>query len=348
VFTDNYDGLECDGNWVNLRTWSNRFVNCMAGISAAPPLLGPRYFYRNIFYGMRGRQTDKDDSYFVGCKPVGVNYKSQGLAIKTNSNYTGNGTPGSVFFFNNTFHASDTLGYAITSMKSEWKDAVFINNSFSHDLIHPIHFFALGDKSVNASYRLSSGHDNFYNYSTGPVVVANSIYGQYQCSSIVNVVNLQSTLRTISGSAHIHVVGAGQSNPAFTNKSLGDFSLTSGSGLVDAGVRIPGFSDFKGAAPDIGAVESAHQGSMSVATRSRSGLTVFPNPSTGSFVVRIPPGENLSAIQLYSTNAVLLLNIPKAAQQPIEIKSLKPGVYFLKATFANQSQSNCKIFVVNN
>jgi hypothetical protein len=348
VFTDNYDGLECDGNWVNLRAWSNRFVNCMAGISAAPPLLGPRYFYRNIFYGMKGRRTDKDDSYFVGCKPVGVNYQSQGLAIKTNSNYTGNGSPGSMFFFNNTFHASDTLGFVITSMKSEWKDAVFINNSFSHDVVHPIYFFALGDKSVNSSYRLSSVYDNFYNYSSGPVVVANSIYGQYQCSSVLNVVNLQSTLRTISGSAHIHVVGAGPSNPAFTNKSIGDFSLTSGSGLVDAGVRIPGFPDFKGKAPDVGAVESSHQGSMSVATRSRSGLTVFPNPSTGSFVVGIPPGENLSAIQLYSTNAALLLSIPVAAQQPIEIKSLKPGVYILKATFANQSQSNCKILVVNN
>ncbi|MBK7740581.1 MAG: hypothetical protein IPI42_08505 [Saprospiraceae bacterium] len=45
-------------------------------------------------------------------------------------------------------------------------------------------------------------------------------------------------------------------NPAFKDVSHGDFSLEDYSPLIDGGVIIPGFCDFQGSVPDIGAIES--------------------------------------------------------------------------------------------
>ncbi|MFN4080031.1 MAG: right-handed parallel beta-helix repeat-containing protein, partial [Saprospiraceae bacterium] len=58
IFVDNFDAVECDGQWSNLRVWKNEIIRPMAGISAAPPLIGPRYFYRNVIHGMQGRRNE--------------------------------------------------------------------------------------------------------------------------------------------------------------------------------------------------------------------------------------------------------------------------------------------------
>ncbi|MBP6430768.1 MAG: hypothetical protein KA319_03295, partial [Ferruginibacter sp.] len=36
TFVDNFDAIECDGYWTNLRVWKNEIIRPMAGISAAP------------------------------------------------------------------------------------------------------------------------------------------------------------------------------------------------------------------------------------------------------------------------------------------------------------------------
>lgn len=93
-------------------------IRPMAGILAAPPLIGPRYFYRNTFHGMKGRINEKDDPYFIGCEPVGTNYRGQAIGIKTNSGYSGIQPRGNIYFINNTFHAEDTMGFVSGSLGS--------------------------------------------------------------------------------------------------------------------------------------------------------------------------------------------------------------------------------------
>lgn len=97
TFNYNFDAIECDGQWSNLRVWNNEIKGAMAGISMAPPLIGPRYFYRNTIHHIAGRPNIQNDPYYIGCSPP-LNFKSAGVGIKSNSGAIPDDQAGNVYF----------------------------------------------------------------------------------------------------------------------------------------------------------------------------------------------------------------------------------------------------------
>lgn len=73
------DGIELDGNNVNLRVWDNFIENPNVGISIAPSVLGPTYIFRNTVRDL-------------------IDHWSPCIGIKE-----GRGGEGHVFFYHNTF-----------------------------------------------------------------------------------------------------------------------------------------------------------------------------------------------------------------------------------------------------
>lgn len=116
LFTDNYDALESDGFWTNLRVWNNEMVRPMSAISAAAPAI--RFYYRNVFHGMMGRRNEVDDTPFKGCGYNNSIAVSNSVGLKTNIGVEAK-MKGDLFFFNNTFHAIDSLGFVMTPWTSE-------------------------------------------------------------------------------------------------------------------------------------------------------------------------------------------------------------------------------------
>jgi Secretion system C-terminal sorting domain len=331
VFVDNFDAIECDGLWSNLRVWNNEIIRPMAGISAAPPLIGPRYFYRNVFHGMKGRRNESDDPYFIGCAPVNGNYRSQGIGIKTNSGYEGAVPPGNLYFFNNTFHAEDTLGFVFSSWQAEWRKAVFINNSYSHQVSHPFFYFDLSDEVVNGDFQVTSIQENYFSFNAAaPIAIAKHIHGQYLCSDVMDVADLQSTLSDISGSPNIMIQNPSQNNPAFNSMAIGGFELNNNSPLIDAGVLIPGFYDYVGAFPDIGAKEKTSIVNSPEVDKATTALRIYPNPSTGLVYFSAPEDLHKVQVEVYNAYGQRLMRVGDFdLAEALDLSRVAEGVYFI-------------------
>ena len=338
TFIDNFDAIECDGLWSNLRVWKNEIIRPMAGISASPPLVGPRYFYRNLFHGMQGRRNEYYDPFFIGCSPVNDNYMGQGVAIKTNIEKEFSITPGNLYFFNNTFHASDTLGFVFTSWKAEWRKAIFINNIYSHTLQHPFFFFTLANHSVNGNFQITSVNDNYFSHITSaPIVKVKHIHGEYFCSDINEVSELQSTLRSISGSPHIVVQSPLQSNPFFLTTNPGDFELKNSSPMIDAGGIIQGFYDYNGTKPDIGAKENTTNVGVAVDYASND-INIYPNPYTNILYIHLPNSiENVSIKVINSLGQYVFQSQAMTGKLfEIDIENEPNGIYFIEVYTPNK------------
>jgi len=335
TFIDNFDAIECDGLWSNVRVWNNEIIRPMAGISAAPPVIGPRYFFRNTFHGMKGRANEQDDPYFIGCNPIGTNYRGQGIGIKTNSEYRGSLPPGNLYFFNNTFYAEDTLGFVFTSWTSEWRKALFINNAFSHQVRQPFYYFDLANNPANGAFQISSINDNYFSYnSSSPIAVVKHIHGQYNCTSIPNVNTLQSNLSSISGSPNIVIQNPMQNNPFFTSTSIGGFELNSNSPLIDAGVKIQGFYDYKGNRPDIGAKESSFPVSVTE-NNALDNVKIYPNPTSEWLHIELPDLGDDFTFKIYNTmgQRIMTSNSNQKNQYRMEMNQLIEGLYLLEINY---------------
>ncbi|MCC6722211.1 MAG: T9SS type A sorting domain-containing protein [Bacteroidia bacterium] len=332
TFIDNFDAIECDGLWSNLRVWNNEIIKPMAAISAAPPLIGPRYFYRNTIHGMQGRRNEQDDPYFIGCKPVGTNYMGQSLGIKTNPKYTGTIALGNLYFFNNTFHSKDTLGFVIASWEAEWRKAVFINNSYSHSLIYPFFYFSLANITSNSKFQISSLFENYYSYNNNsPIVKIKHIHGQYNCSEVKSVTDLQNTLSSISGSPNILIQNPSQSDPYFVNTDAGGFELKNNSKLIDAGMKIPGFYDYNGKFPDIGAKESKFISSTFV-NNTKPDFKIYPNPAQSTISIELSNNLVSEKIIIYDKIGKKVFSDDSTSKilSEININSLINGFYIVE------------------
>ncbi len=337
TFIDNFDAIECDGLWCNLRVWNNEIIRPMAGISAAPPLIGPRYFFRNIFQGMKGRINEQDDPNFIACNPAGSNYKGQGIGIKTNSGYQGSLPPGNLYFFNNTFYSDDTLGFVFTSWTSEWRKAIFINNAYSHQIQNPFFYFNLADSTTNGNFQIYSSHDNYFSYNnSAPIAVVKHIHGQYNCTDVQNVNSLQNQLSSISGSPNISIINPKQDDPLFNNVLIGGFELSNNSPLIDAGIQIQGFYDFNGLRPDVGAKESTNTLSINENTF-LDYINIYPNPTFDVLNIKLPNSGSLYTFKIYNTSGQIMLTSEsnKYAFHTIDLRSLQPGLYFLEIWIYN-------------
>ncbi|MDX2248356.1 MAG: hypothetical protein SF052_16350 [Bacteroidia bacterium] len=278
TFLNNFDAIETDGNWCNLRIWKNNIARCLAAFSNAPPETGPRYFYRNTISDIISRQNVENDPYYVGCAPVS-SYFSQGLGIKTNFGGSINPNPSAMYFINNTFHTSDNLGFVMYQWDSEWKKLVSINNIFysSGD-----NLFYQTNALNNTAYQFRSDHDNYYIQGNKPIWTYKEVHGQYNCHYILKTADLDAEISTITGSPEVSFDLPSQEDPEFVSAVNGNFTLKPGSPMINGGIPVKGFYDFAGTNPDLGAWEYPYTDGITEILPP-SFMTIYPNPSDGKF-----------------------------------------------------------------
>jgi len=322
LFIDNFDAIECDANWCNLRVWNNEIISPMAGFSMAPPMIGPRYFYRNTIHHLKGRHNEADDPYFVQCEAV-TTYNSQATGIKTNSGGGATTNPSNLYFFNNTFHSEDSLGFGYTLWGSEWKESFWVNNIFYAANNHLGYFQGFLNQNT---FQIHSKNDNYYSADLSkPLFVIKEIHGQYTCHDVFNVNQIENRLRTITGSNQIAFVNPFSQNPDFISTTAGGFELSDNSLLVNQGEIIKGFYDFNGSKPDLGAKESNVVVSTTDGFEQKK-ISIYPNPARDLLYVN---GDYDQGVIYTIVNMMgqILLSGNQTSGEPINISSLPKGMY---------------------
>ena len=274
TITHSFDGIECDSRWVNLRVWENRVGHVLAGVSAAPPEDGPRYFYRNIFDHIESRKNVANDPYVITCT-VPSSYFSQGTGIKTNSGATVL-QPSAMYFINNTFHSSDSLGFGFYLWGSSGGKLYFVNNIFYSASEHLLFLNGVQD---DQTLFIKSNHDNFFNDYNGTLLEVKPINGIYECESSNDADQMDELITNISASDNVIFESPMQQNPLFSSPESYQFTLGLSSQMIEAGVAVAGFYDFLGAVPDLGAIEFT--GTVGIENHhpmsSSNDITVFPS-----------------------------------------------------------------------
>lgn len=333
LFLNNFDAIECDGLWSNLRIWENEFYHAMAAISAAPPLIGPRYIYRNIVHGLKGRKNKPDDVLFFECDPIVSEFFSEAAAIKTNSGELRHPLAGPMYVFNNTIYSEDSLGFAAHFWLSEWSKALWVNNILAKKS-QPVLFFAdLGNTQLNNTFQLTSIRDNFYIYNAEtPIITVRKNNSQFQCEEIYNADDIEPKLRYISTSPYIVVTEPFQIDPKFDFIGSDGFHLTANSPMIDAGVIIPGFYDFKGAYPDLGAKEYNGISHTEKTILKSLNCTVYPNPSKGQYI-QFNFNETINCLGAFILNpqGQLIAHLQgfKSNTWNLDAKDISPGFYII-------------------
>jgi Secretion system C-terminal sorting domain/Right handed beta helix region len=323
LFENNFDAIECDGLWSNLRVWGNEFISPMAAFSIAPPKIGPRYFYRNVIHHLKMRSNESDDPYYTGCTPS-TDYLQAGIGIKTNSGPI-LGDSSNLYFINNTFHSEDSLGFAFTFWEGEWKTLDFINNIFYHDK-HEVGFFhSLANKP---HFHMKWVNNNLYsNEPSQPLLVAVPIHGNFNCQYLYNSNLLQNDLSTISGSSKITFTSTLSVDPNFI--SFSDFELAPNSSMIDAGVIVPGFHDYNNLAPDLGAKENMTIGLFEISPE--NGLIVFPNPTQGGFAVDVKSISGNKELKMFDLSGKEISIIVETQESKLLVNERpSPGIYVLQ------------------
>ncbi len=219
------DGIETDGRCSNVRIWGNEIHDVLMGISLAPTYVGPVYVMRNVIHHLG----------------VGENDYS-GSAFKFNSGYDHSGV---MFLFHNTCDAAvpgnDAL---IIGEPGSWEHIISRNNIWS------------GTQYAIANYNPGQAVDLDYDALWNSVVGELAWWGDLPDRHLNSVAELQAA----TGQERHGI----DSVPGFSNAAAGDYRLAPGSGLIDAGIVLPGINDvgahaYRGSAPDIGAFESEAQ-----------------------------------------------------------------------------------------
>lgn len=325
-----FDGIEIDGVFSHTKVWDNDVSNILAGISLAPPRLGPVYVFRNVFHHIISRDNEADDPYFVRCAPP-TTYMSSGIGIKTNPGPLTDDAA-DLHFINNTFHTEDSIGFVMYNWDDEWKHATFINNAYYSDSNDLFFFTALISPTTgpDTSFQFLSSHDNYYANSPHRIAIAKEVHGQYTCHAIEHADSLAPKLIELTQSPYIDIRDNLSEDPLFVNPDLGNFQLMAGSPLIDAGKVIPGFYSYQGMAPDIGARESDMGiiDDIHESAQTDGDLLVYPNPSQGIFGLKLH--SNIQLIKVYSSLGQLCLTEVGNHQLEQRIAtSLPSGMYFL-------------------
>jgi len=211
------DGMETDGQCSNVRIWGNTFHDVLMGISLAPVYDGPVYAIRNLIYRTGVGNNDYTGSPF-----------------KFNSGY---GESGPMYLFHNTADAAlpGNDGLDIRDPGS-WEKITARNNIWSGTR------YALSN--ANPSQPLDLDYDDLYTTLTGELVWWDGLPDRH--------LNTLAEFQAATGQ-ELHGLDV---EPDFANPGDGDYTLDPASGLIDAGVAIPGINDeYAGAAPDVGAYE---------------------------------------------------------------------------------------------
>lgn len=162
----------------------------------------------------------------------------EGSAFKFNSGYN---QSGHIYLFHNTADAVRAGNDGITFWEpGAWKMIYARNNIWSSTN------YALAN--YNTSQPLDLNYDNLYTTQANELVWWDGLSDKH--------------LRTLAAlqAATGQELDGRNVTPGFVNPAAGDYRLSFGSALIDAGVVIPGINDrgafaYQGAAPDIGAFE---------------------------------------------------------------------------------------------
>jgi len=168
------------------------------------------------------------------------------------------------------------------------------------------------------------------------------VHGQYICHEAYTVSELENLMKTISNSPYIDFQGSFEVNPLFVHAESDSFQLQSSSPLIDAGKIIPGFHDFEGDFPDVGAKEFfAPSGTRTPSEE--ADILIFPNPTSNGFFIKInsnTPSEWLN-LKVYDANGRLVLfenheNLYAKDIIPVSGANLPTGIYFLNLQYENR------------
>lgn len=220
VYNMGDDGVSTDGRCSNLRLWDNRFYDVLIGISMAPVYDGPVYAIRNTIYRTGVGNNDYPGSSF-----------------KFNSGYSESGP---IFLFHNTSDAfyPENSGIHIKSPGS-WKNIYARNNIWSGT-----------DYAINNN---NAGQPVDFDYDLLYTTMANELV--YWGDGPDRHMRDLASFRQLTGQ-ELHGFSC---VPGFSDPASGDYTLSSGSCLIDKGFKIPGINDdYAGTAPDIGAYESGN------------------------------------------------------------------------------------------
>ncbi len=229
------DFIEADGGVHNIRVMRNRGVNAaQCGLSAQPVFGGPAYFIRNVIYNI----------------PVGIALKFMAR-------------PAGLYILHNTFIAENGNGQT------------FSNSHFRNNLImgtgmqgRPVAIFPFATSYSTSDYNGYCPNPGENNYRW--VSPANGTSADYSITMQENGKSFN-TLKNLSETSGLdrHSIEVGYdifenlrapdpSKPGLVYHAVDfSFNLKPDSKAVDGGIKIPGINDdFKGKAPDLGALES--------------------------------------------------------------------------------------------
>jgi len=214
------DGVETDGQCANVRLWGNTIHDTLSGISLAPVVGGPVYGLRNKIY-------------LTGAGHSQAGYT--GLPFKFNSS---DGDSGAIYLFHNTVDAQrvGNDGFRIQS-PGTWQILYARNNVWAGTL-HAL-------ENANVSQPLDMDYDDLWRSGSDYLVRWDGLPNP-RLTTIPEV--------TAATAQESHGISTA---PAFVAPATADFTPGPSSPLIDRGAYIPGINDdYKGQAPDIGAVES--------------------------------------------------------------------------------------------
>jgi hypothetical protein len=225
------DGIECDGNYSNMRIWENTIHHTMRAISTAPTYFGPVYLIRNVGHDFSGG---------VWKWQIAYPYPDQ--------------VPGNWFAYHNTFWNNQNGGVILIYGSTYSYHSLTSRNNiyYAGPAMKDLYLF------TNTAHQLDFDYDDFY--LSGTSSYPSHYFGRYD-HPVTKLDQYQDDL------AEFQAVSGKMTNgisvdPSFVNISGGDFHLTSGSVCIDKGVVIPGINDvpttgyaYEGRAPDIGAFE---------------------------------------------------------------------------------------------
>ncbi len=211
------DGIETDGECVNVRILMNRFEDTLVGVSAAPAVGGPTYVIRNLMVDLKNVAAGSD-------------WMTRALKFNVGDPRTS----GEVFAYHNTAvtYEAGQASFAVTD-DSRWS-ALHLANNIWVGTDYGFTYTNTGDEP------LTQRNDLIFSTGTRWVSFQAERYGTVD--EYFAATGLCDACLAL--------------DPAFTDGPGGDYTLTASSPAVDRGLVINGVNDdFAGDAPDLGAHE---------------------------------------------------------------------------------------------
>lgn len=329
-----YDGIDATFNCINTRIWGNEVDHCPVANSLILPSYGPTYVFRNVFHHISER-VNQNDIFFMDCNNT-ASEKIWGTGLKVNTGNM-NPTPGSIFYFHNTLHSIDTLGFNMYLWTATWKSLMSRNNIFYGEGLSNFFF---DDVKNDSAFAFDSRQDDYYNARSGTIGIIQPVNGQPVCSTYSSPNALGVALANSTQSKRVVISGMSK-NPGFINVLSDSFHLLKTSALIDQGMRIPGFNDdYEGAGPDIGAYETSAGSGMASTSRAGNDWMVFPNPASGKLRVTRTTPFNEATVVFYALDGREIQRLTiSSTHAEITIQGIPAGMYFLVIEGEESTQS---------